>query len=47
MALITYLRPSGSPITVNDCPETRALAVECGWVEVKPEAVKKAAKKSK
>lgn len=32
MTLITYIRPSGNPITVNDCEETRALAASSGWV---------------
>jgi hypothetical protein len=33
MTTITYTRPTGSPLTVNDTPETRALAAEQGWVE--------------
>jgi len=33
MTTITYERPSGSTLTVNDTPETRALAAENGWVE--------------
>jgi len=33
MTTITYDRPSGSTLTVNDTPETRALAAENGWVE--------------
>ncbi len=32
--LITYQRPSGNPLTVNDTPETRALAEANGWKEV-------------
>ncbi len=33
MTTITYTRPTGSPLTVNDTPETRALAAEQGWIE--------------
>lgn len=31
MTTVTYDRPSGNPITVNDSPETRALAEANGW----------------
>jgi len=33
MTTITYDRPSGSTLTVNDTPENRAYAAENGWVE--------------
>jgi len=48
MTTITYERPTGSTLTVNDTPETRALAAENGWVEAgtKP-AKEKPAKKEK
>lgn len=48
MNTITYERPSGTPLTVNDTPETRALAAEQGWVEAgtKP-AKEKPVKKEK
>lgn len=47
--MVTYIRPSGSPITVNDAPETRALALDLGWVEQKAKKAtpKAAPKKSK
>jgi hypothetical protein len=35
MATVTYNRPSGVQITVNDTPETRELAAQHGWVEKK------------
>lgn len=48
MPLITYLRPSGTTIEVNDTPETRALAEANGWIKQNSEAVKKTTpKKSK
>ncbi len=33
MTTITFIRPSGNPITVNDTPENRAYAAENGWTE--------------
>lgn len=36
--MITYQRPSGNLIEVNDTPENRAHAAAAGWVEVKPKA---------
>ena len=33
MTTITYDRPTGTPLTVNDTPETREYAKENGWVE--------------
>jgi hypothetical protein len=33
MTTITYNRPSGTPLTVNDTPENRAYAADNGWVE--------------
>jgi len=49
MNTITYVRLSGTPITVNDTAENRAYAAEHGWTEVKPETTKadKPARKSK
>jgi hypothetical protein len=44
MTTITYERPTGSTLTVNDTPETRALAAENGWTvagEKKEKPVKK------
>lgn len=31
MPTITYDRPDGAPLTVNDTPETREYAKENGW----------------
>lgn len=49
MTTITYVRPTGTTLTANDCPETRALAAENGWVEqgAKPAPKEKPAKKEK
>ncbi len=42
--MITFTRPSGTTITINDTPENRAYAASQGWVEVKPEVKKGKAK---
>jgi hypothetical protein len=49
MTTVTFMRPSGNPITVNDSPDTRALAAANGWTVVgeKPAKPEKAAKKEK
>jgi len=38
--MITFMRPSGNPITVNDTEENRELAASQGWKEAKPEKAK-------
>ena len=38
--MITFKRPSGTTITVNDTKENRAHAESQGWVEVKAEKPK-------
>lgn len=48
MTTVTYMRPSGNPITVNDSPDTRALAAANGWTvmgEKKAEPKKEKPKK--
>lgn len=35
MATVTYVRPSGTDITVNNCAETKALAKQLGWKKKK------------
>ena len=47
MASITYTRPTGTEITVNDTRETRELAEANGWVVRKPIAKRKPATKAK
>jgi len=47
MTTITYTRPTGTTLTVNDTPETRALAAESGWVEAGAKPAPKAPKKEK
>jgi len=47
MSTITYTRPTGTTLTVNDCPETRALAAENGWVEAGAKPKEKPVKKEK
>ena len=49
MNTITYVRPSGNPLTVNDTPENRAYAAANGWVEQgeKAKAEKPAKSKAK
>jgi hypothetical protein len=47
MNTITYVRPSGNPLTVNDTPENRAYAAQNGWTEqgaAKPAPAEKPAK---
>ena len=44
--MITYIRPSGSEITVSDNEANRAYAVANGW-EVKPQVSKPEIKKAK
>ncbi len=46
MTTVTYIRPSGNPLTVNDSPETRALAAANGWT-IEGEKKEKPAKKEK
>lgn len=41
MATITYTRPTGTELTVNDTRETRELAEARGWVVSKPIAKRK------
>jgi len=48
MSEVTFIRPSGTEITVSDNEANRALAKASGWVEAskdsKKDKVKKAAK---
>ena len=46
MTTITYDRPTGSTLTVNDTPENRAYAAENGWTAA-GEKKEKPAKKEK
>jgi len=41
MTTVTFMRPSGNPITVNDSPDTRALAAANGWTVVGEKAPEK------
>jgi hypothetical protein len=49
MTTVTFMRPTGTTLTVNDSPDTRALAAANGWTVVgeKPEKPEKAVKKEK
>jgi len=47
MTTITYERPTGSTLTVNDTPENRAYAAENGWIEAGTKPAPKAPKKEK
>jgi len=47
MSTITYVRPTGTTITVHDVPEMRAYATENGWVEAGTKPAPKAPKKEK
>lgn len=47
MTIVTYIRPSGQPIEVNDTAETRALAQSLGWVMPEDKPVAKKAEQPK